>query len=178
MKFSLFDNSNTQEVIQLFTDVFSTSEGEEEGNSIGELVANLIDWTPADDIIGFVALEEGGLIGSILFTRLIVPDAREAFILSPVAIATGVQGRGIGQKLIRFGIDHLKSQQVNFVFTYGNPDFYAKTGFRQVDAKVIKAPYPLSQPIGWLAQSLDGTPMQELSGSTQCVAAFSNPVYW
>lgn len=83
-----------------------------------------------------------------------MPSGQRAFILSPVAVSTDVQGKGVGQALIRYGLDHLKSLGVELVFTYGDPGYYSKVGFEQITEAIVKAPWPLSQPIGWLALAL------------------------
>ena len=51
MKYSLLSNQNTPEVIELFTNVFSASEGIEEGQSIGALAADLIEKTDPRDLV-------------------------------------------------------------------------------------------------------------------------------
>ena len=178
MKYALFDDSYTEEVVQLFTDVFSVSEGVSEGQSIGNLVSILIANTNHQDLVGCIAIENDRIIGCIFFSRFMVPNNQLAFILSPVAISTRVQGSGIGQQLINYGLNHLRSINVSLVLTYGDPAYYSKTGFQQISESVIKAPYPLSQPIGWLAQPLDGKSIEVMHGSTQCVAALSDPKYW
>tara|TARA_B100000700_G_scaffold32072_1_gene30639 strand:- start:5466 stop:6002 length:537 start_codon:yes stop_codon:yes gene_type:complete len=178
MKFSLFNESKSQEVIELFKRVFSASEGEAEGQVIADFVANLIATTAPQDLIGFIAEEDEIVVGCIFFSRLIVPSGQVAFILSPVAVSTDVQGTGIGHNLIKYGLDHLKSLNVNLAFTYGDPSYYSKTGFEQINESVVKAPCPLSQPIGWLAQSLDGQVIQSMAGPTQCVEALNDPGLW
>jgi len=178
MKVSLFNPSYTQQVIELFTKVFSASENESEGRVIGNLVANLITTTKPEDLIGFVAISNEKIVGCIFFSRFVVPGNQVAFILSPVAIATGEQGTGIGQKLISYGLAHLKALKVTLVFTYGDPNYYAKTGFSQISESILKAPFELTQPEGWLAQSLDGKPVKAMPGSSQCVAALSDQKYW
>jgi predicted N-acetyltransferase YhbS len=178
IKFSLFSESRTQEVVDLFKSVFSESESDEEGKVIADFVEKLITTTRPTDLIGFVAEEKERIVGCIFFSRFIVPNGQEAFILSPVAVATQVQGAGIGQKLIQFGLDHLKSLNVSLAFTYGDPGFYSRTGFEQINEDVVKAPCPLSQPIGWLAQSLNGKKIQAMTGSTQCVEALNDPDLW
>jgi predicted N-acetyltransferase YhbS len=64
------------------------------------------------------------------------------------------------------------------VFTYGDPAFYSKTGFEQITEQIVEAPFPLSQPEGWLAQSLDGEPIRAMSGLSKCVEALSDQKYW
>ena len=178
MKYSLFNRSNTQEIVELFLGVFSDSEGESEGQSIGSLVSNLITKTKPEDLIGFVAIDSDCIVGCIFFSRFSVPNDQVAFILSPVAISTNVQGTGIGQQLITYGLDHLRSKNVNLALTYGDPDFYSLIGFEQISENIVKAPHPLSQPIGWLAQTLDGKAMMAMQGPTKCVEALDDPKYW
>lgn len=178
MNYAAFTEADTKQVIQLFTDVFSDSEGEAEGLVIGELVSNLISDTPDSDLLGFTARENDTLVGCIFFSRFRVPKNQTAFILSPVAVSTSTQGTGVGQALISFGLEQLKSNGVDLAFTYGDPAYYCKTGFKQITEDIVKAPYPLSQPIGWLAQVLDGSPLKKLVGPTQCVSALSDAKYW
>jgi putative acetyltransferase len=178
MNFSLLQKSDAKEVITLFTSVFSASEGEVEGISIGNLVLSLINKTKPSELVGCVAKDNNKIIGCIFFSRFIIPSNQIAYILSPVAIDTDVQGAGIGQKLIRYGLEYLKSQKVSLVFTYGDPAFYSKTGFEQITEQIVKAPFPLSQPEGWLAQSLDGEPIRVMNGSSRCVEALNDQKYW
>jgi predicted N-acetyltransferase YhbS len=178
MKLSLYCESKSETITHFFKSVFAESEGETEGQIIAEFVANLIETTKPQDLIGCIAEEKQVILGGIFFSRLIVPSGQLAFILSPVAVSTAVQGTGIGQKLIQYGLDHLRSLNVNLVFTYGDPGYYSKTGFIQINENIIKAPCPLSQPIGWLAQSLDGQEIQAMPGSTRCVEALNDPNLW
>jgi len=178
MKLSVFDSKKSEDVIKLFSKVFTASEGEAEGALIGGLVSNLITITDEKDLVGFIASSGDNIVGSLFFSRLVIPSHKVAFILSPVAIATSHQGKGIGQQLISFGIEHLKSLGVDLVLTYGDPNFYAKVGFEQISEGLIKAPFKLSQPEGWLAQSLNDVPIEAMDGSAQCVKALDDPQYW
>jgi putative acetyltransferase len=178
MKVSTFSVSQSQDVINLFTKVFSESEGKDEGESIGNLVTDLIITTDERDIVGFVAVLEEEIVGSIFFSRLTLPSEKIAFILSPVAIATKQQGQGIGQQLIRYGIEHLKCKDVDLVFTYGDPAFYSKVGFQQINEDIVKAPLKLTQPEGWLAQSLENDVIEAMEGSSECVKALNKQEYW
>jgi putative acetyltransferase len=178
MKFSLFSESKSQEVIDLFKSVFSASESDAEGQVIADFVENLIATTKSQDLIGCVAEEKEIIVGCIFFSRFTVPSGQDAFIMSPVAVSTDVQGTGIGQKLIQYGLDHLRSLNVSLAFTYGDPSYYSKTGFEQINEDIVKASCPLSQPIGWLAQSLNGQEIQAMAGPTQCVEALNDPSLW
>ncbi|MBR9727550.1 GNAT family N-acetyltransferase [Shewanella intestini] len=182
MELSLFNprltNTITQQTIEFFKGVFSDAESEAEGNMIAQLVADLITTTAEPELIGFSATHENTLVGCILLSRFSLPNGQSSFILSPVAISTTEQGKGIGQALINDAIAHLKAQKVELVFTYGDPNFYAKVGFLPISEDVVSAPQPLSYPHGWLAQSLTEQPLVPIIGKTQCVAALNDPSYW
>jgi len=178
MKLSTYKKSDTEEIKQLFLRVFSDSEGQEEGSLIESLVLDLMTGTDAHDIFGFIATESDQILGSIFFTRLAFEDFDNAFILSPVAIHTNYQGRGVGQNLINFGIKYLKEKGVRLVFTYGDPGFYSKVGFICITETIAKAPLELSQPDGWLCQSLVGDDIKPIAGNSRCVEALNKPQYW
>lgn len=178
MKLLAFKLSNVEDIKQLFIKVFSDAEGQSEGALIGNLTYDIMTSTDAQDLYGFVVIENEKIIGSILFTRLTFQNGVNAFLLSPVAIDTSYQGKGIGQKLINFGINHLRERGVNIVFTYGDPNFYSKVGFNRITEKIAKAPFKLSQPEGWLAQSLVSDEIKAISGGSSCVEAFNKPEIW
>ena len=173
-----YSPSNIEEIKQLFTKVFSDSEGQSEGLLIGNLAYDLMTSTDAQDLYGFVAIENEEIIGSIFFTRLTFESEVNAFLLSPVAIHTNYQGKGIGQKLINFGINHLKENGVGLVFTYGDSKFYSKVGFSLITEKLAKAPLKLTYPEGWLGQSLVSDEIEPITGSSYCVEALNKPEYW
>ncbi|WP_415891313.1 GNAT family N-acetyltransferase [Neptuniibacter sp. SY11_33] len=178
IEFSIINHSNAHQVVDLFEEVFTASAGEEEGRLLKQLVTKLVDETRQNDLLGFCALESDHLVGAIFFSRLTIPAPTLGFMLSPVAIDSDYQGKGIGQKLIGFGLEQLKNLGVVLVVTYGDPAFYSKTGFKQVSTELIEPPYPLSQPIGWLAQMLNNQDIQPSKGKLGCVKAFNNPDYW
>jgi len=178
MNFALFEESQSQEIIDLFECVFSDSEGKDEGLVIRGLVSDLISTTPSLDLFGYIASDREKIIGGIFFSRLTFENGSTSFILSPVAIDTNFQGKGIGQELIKFGIEKLRSRDVDLVFTYGDPKFYSKVGFQQINETHIRAPLKLSQPEGWLAQSLKNDSIGSISGASCCVEALNNQGYW
>jgi len=178
MNFRILDKCSKEEVASLFTSVFSSSEGEQEGRLIGSLASALAARTDNQRIIGVGAYEDGSMIGAIFFTRLRFDEPIEAYMLAPVAVSTAHQGRGIGQALIRFGLDELKDRSVTLVVTYGDPAFYSKAGFQTLSEDVIQAPLPLSMPEGWLGQPLSGKAIPILKSRPACVQEFDNPDYW
>ncbi len=167
------------EIVALFTATFANSEGAEEGNLIGGLVREMLATLPEDDMTVFCALEDGALVGTIVFTRLSFPsDNRWVVLLSPVAVATSAQGRGVGQALIRHGLHRLRRDGVDVAVTYGDPSFYGRIGFQPVTELVVPAPLTLQFPVGWQAQSLTEQPLEPLPGPSRCVAPLDNPDLW
>lgn len=178
MNYQQYSKQQLAEIKQLFTKTFGDSEGETEGKMIGELTVDLIQTTPEQDIKVFVAMDEGKIVGSILFTRLTFESDKTAFLLAPVAVHTNYQGKGVGQALINHGLEAMKSVGAELAFTYGDPNYYGRVGFESVSIEQYPSPQPLSMPIGWLAQSLTQEPLTAISGTSQCVEAFNKPELW
>ncbi len=178
MKISAYSPDQSQEVIKFFADVFSDSESQEEGEAIGQLVTELISTTDSQDLLGYVGISDGRIIGCIFFSRLALPSSKSAFILSPVAVSSLEQGKGFGQQLINHGIKQLKAYGVELVFTYGDPVFYLKVGFAKIGEDVVKAPKKLTYPEGWLAQSLNAEIITSETGIVKCVGALNKQEYW
>ena len=76
------------------------------------------------------------------------------------------------------GIQQLTKEGVKLVFTYGDPNYYSKVGFRAITEEIAKAPLELSQPEGWLCQSLVGDEIEPIAGNSYCVEALNKPEYW
>ena len=178
MEFKILDKSAQKPVSCLFTSVFSSSEGENEGQLIGELASALSSDIDNHKIICLGAYNNATLIGAIFFTRLYFKQPIEVYLLAPVAVSTHHQGKGIGQALIKYGLDEMKNRSVDVVTTYGDPSFYSKLGFQALSENVIKAPFKLSMPKGWLGRSLTATPVPTTNERPACVEAFNNSAYW
>lgn len=178
MQHKILNKNSREEVAALFFNVFASSEGENEGKLIGGLALELATGIDNQDIICFGTYENEALIGSVFFTRLRFNNAMRVYMLAPVAVRTEHQGKGIGQSLINFGIDNLKSRAVSVVITYGDPGFYSKVGFGSLSEDVIQAPLELSMPEGWLGQSLTGEPIPTINELPTCVEQFNDPAYW
>jgi len=178
MNFRVLDKNSQEEVTNLFTSVFTSSEGVKEGKRIGNLVSKLSSGIDNQEIICFGAYEQETLIGAIFFTRLRFNEENQVYMLAPVAVSTKHQGKGVGQALINYGLDELKNRSVAVAITYGDPSFYSKVGFQSLSENIIRAPLKLSMPVGWLGQSLTGEPIQPINGRPTCVKEFNDPAYW
>jgi len=178
MDYKILDKNTKEEVVTLFTSVFSSSEGEKEGELIGNLASELSSRTDNQEIICIGAYEEESIMGAIFFTRLRFNEPVTVYMLAPVAVSTKQQGKGVGQALIKYGLNELKNRSVAVAITYGDPSFYSKVGFQPLSENTIKAPVKLSMPEGWLGQSLTEGPIPTIKERPTCVKEFNDPVYW
>lgn len=178
MKLSTHTPEQIEEIQHLFTITFSDSAGQEEGVLIGKLAYDLLTITDSNDFYCFVATDSEQIVGSIIFSRLMFRNKISAFLLGPVAIHTGYQGKGIGQKLLNYGLSALKQDGVELAFTYGDPGFYSKVGFSPISEEVIPPPLQLQYPEGWLCQSLVSDEIAPTTGNSYYVEAINKPEYW
>jgi putative acetyltransferase len=91
--------------------------------------ADLVDWLRAggDSVISLVAEERGGILGHVLFSRMEAPF--RALGLGPVAVLPARQGEGLGDALIRAGLQRARDAGWDGVFVLGDPGYYRRFGF-------------------------------------------------
>ncbi len=178
MNFRILDKDNQKEVTDLFTSVFTSSEGEEEGQLLASLTLKLSSNIDDQEIICLGAYENDLIIGSIFFTRLKINKPINIYMLAPVAVSTRHQGKGVGQELINYGLNELKNHSATVAITYGDPSFYSKVGFQSLSENTIQAPLKLSMPEGWLGQSLTEEQIPTIKERPTCVKEFNDSVYW
>ena len=128
MKCNSLTPERSKEIVTLFTDVFSDSEGLEEGALIGHLVSELLSTTDKEDLMGYICVAEGKAVAGVFLSRIWLSSGKRAFILSPVAVSSKEQQKGVGQRLIRYAIERLQEQAVELLFTYGDPNYYSRFG--------------------------------------------------
>ena len=174
------DYENTADaLIALFTESFTESEGADEGAVINKMVTEMLATVPARDMFVFSAWEGETLLGAIIFSRMqFGEDDRTIFILSPVAVAPAHQRKGVGQYMLRHGLDVLRDAGVDIALTYGNPNYYDKVGFAQITPEQAAPPQVLKYPFGWLGQPLTSAEFAPLKGPSSCVDALNKPEYW
>jgi putative acetyltransferase len=94
--------------------------------------ADLVDKLRASckDYLSFVAIEDGAVVGHILFTPVAV-DGCEALGmgLAPMAVLPSHQRKGIGSQLVSYGLAYLRTISCPFVIVVGHPEYYPRFGF-------------------------------------------------
>ena len=95
-------------------------------------------------VIELVAVEEGEIVGHILFSALKVTFGEEimpTLALAPMAVLPGRQRQGIGSDLVRHGLALARQREWWAVIVLGHPDYYPRFGFSAALAKPLAAPY-------------------------------------
>jgi len=114
------------------------------------------------DVLTLVATADDALAGHILFTRGAVPGhARPAALLAPLAVAPERQRQGIGNRLVRSGLERLRADGTGPVYVLGDPAYYGRFGF--TPDRVVEPPYPLPDEYSdaWQSLCLNGDAPQQ-----------------
>jgi putative acetyltransferase len=130
-----------------------------------QLVDRLRD--DGDAVISAVAVDDGQIVGHILFSRMSAPF--RALGLAPVAVALGRQRNGIGSELIRWGLAKARETEWTCVFVLGDPSFYERFGFNVALAGGFESPYAGEH---FMALAL-GEPLPVTTGKVEYAAAFN-----
>ncbi|HET6484153.1 MAG TPA: N-acetyltransferase [Actinoplanes sp.] len=101
----------------------------------GDKVAGLVKALRRDDpgLLSLVAEVDGAVVGNVMFTRSLLdapPRLVDVLVLSPLAVLPGFQRRGVGQALVKHGLEEADRTGTPLVFLEGDPAYYSKWGFR------------------------------------------------
>lgn len=81
--------------------------------------------------VSLVALENDEVVGHIAFSPVTIAGRkRDWYGLGPVAVRPDRQGRGVGQALVRNGLERLKSLGAKGCVLVGEPKYYERFGFK------------------------------------------------
>jgi putative acetyltransferase len=103
--------------------------------------ADLVDRLRADgdSVFSLVAIDDGHVIGHILFSKLTAPF--RALGLAPVSVLPDRQNAGIGSRLIRAGLERAAQDGWQGAFVLGEPEYYGRFGFDAEVARNFTSPY-------------------------------------
>ena len=83
-----------------------------------------------DNYLSFVAVDEGVVVGQILFTPATLDNGGLVGMgLAPMAVLPSHQRKGIGSLLVRHGLAHLRQSGCPFIIVLGHPEYYPRFGF-------------------------------------------------
>jgi putative acetyltransferase len=95
----------------------------------------------ADPFISLVAEVDGRVVGHILFTPVSITGTEETSMemgLAPMAVAPGLQRRGIGSALVERGLVACREAGHDIVVVLGHPEYYPRFGFERASTHGIR----------------------------------------
>ena len=138
--------------------------------------------------LSLVAVEDGRIVGHVLFTRARIRsagdvvgelDAKTAGLLclAPLAVLPERQGAGIGGALIRKGLERATALGERMVLVLGHPGYYPRFGFVPAGPRGVCAPVEVTEEAWMLCELVPGA-AREYVGTAVLAAPFDDPEYW
>lgn len=125
-----------------------------------------------DTLVSLVAERDGAIVGHVLFSRMNI-EADDAVLsgagLAPVSVVPELQGQGIGDALIRAGLDLLREQGIEIGFVLGHEAYYPRFGYSPDLAARFASPFAGPH---FMAMMLDSGAAWPLGGRADYAPAF------
>lgn len=175
IKYGASPAAQNQAICDVMYESFFASDGEAEAGQVSRLAQEVLS---AKDGCAYAAWHDEVMVAAIIFSKISFGDPKQSMrLLSPVAVAPKAQGIGVGTALIEHGLNQLRSNGVKAVFTYGDPAYYGRFGFRGISADVARPPHPLKFAQGWQVLTW-GAHTPRFEGIAQVVAAMDDAAIW
>ncbi len=95
-------------------------------------------------MVELVAVEDGVMVGHVLFSRMRCDPAANVAGLAPVSVTPARQRSGIGDALIRAGLAACHDLGATGAVVLGHPDYYPRFGFSREAALPLVCRYAAS----------------------------------
>lgn len=99
---------------------------------------------PADGL-SLVTELHGRVVGTLRFWHVDLGQGRPALMLGPLAVEPGLQGLGIGARLMRDGLTRARSLGHGAVILVGDAPYYARFGFSAAPTGALRLPGPYAR---------------------------------
>lgn len=94
--------------------------------------------------LSLVAILEGQVVGHVLFTPVSLnpPNSgKRGLGIGPIAVLPEYQRTGVGSRLMRAGLEHVRRLDYGFVVLLGDPAYYSRFGFMPARAFGLSSDY-------------------------------------
>lgn len=137
--------------------------------------AALVDSLRNPSFISLVAIEEGQVVGHILFTPVSVEDQDSrwtAMALAPMAVDPTHQNAGVGSRLVLAGLEECRRTGNLVVFVLGHEHYYPRFGFVPAQEKGIRCEFEVP-PQFFMVTELEPDALQGRRGLVRYAPEFS-----
>lgn len=139
--------------------------------------ANLVEALHRDRavVLALVAEGDSGIVGHLLFSRLLVhtgSETHQGVSLAPVAVAGSHRRQGVAARLIDAGLQQCRERGETFVAVLGDPAYYSRFGFQSRLAEPLASPFGGGE--AWMALELVPGALADLSGQVEFARAFQS----
>jgi putative acetyltransferase len=124
--------------------------------------------------LSIVALENGDVLGHILFSAIAIQTEQEAIpalALAPLAVTPMRQQQGIGSQLVDMGLSKCRELGHSIVVIVGNPLYYERFGFQKASQFGLHSSLPFPDEIFMVLELKPGV-LSNIRGSVQYPAYF------
>ena len=140
----------------------------------GSTEASLVDRLRDDRlvVVSLVAVEDGQIVGHILFSRLPIHTSTvviPAVALAPMGVIPDRQRQGIGSALVREGLRACRAAGERIVIVLGHPEYYPRFGFSSALASRLRNPFNRS---AFMALELESGALAGVLGDVRYPPAF------
>ena len=87
----------------------------------------------------------GAVIGTVRLWHIKADGLSDALMLGPLAVDPAFQGLGIGGALMKAAIQHAAKAAFGAIILVGDPDYYARFGFKAAPAARLAMPGPFER---------------------------------
>ncbi len=149
---------------------------------VAELARAISADPSAKPLISLLAFLDGHPVGHVMFSKAHLSNNPELSIsiLAPLAVVPDFQRQGVGEALVKKGLQLLTEADVDIVFVLGHPTYYPRHGFTPAGKLGFKAPYPIPEKDAdaWMVQELHPNIIGTVSGEVICCDALNKPEHW
>ncbi|WP_292107626.1 N-acetyltransferase [Brevundimonas sp.] len=102
-----------------------------------------------DPAVGFVARQDGRIIGSVRLWTITIGGA-PALFLGPIAVERTERNAGIGAELVAACVDWAREARASGVLLVGDPPYFERFGFKRIEGAAMPGPVDPARLL-WLA---------------------------